>query len=252
MLKTYSYPEFPYAQSAEQRTGEVKRHPVVVIGAGPIGLSAGLDFARRGIPTVILDDNNTVSVGSRAVCYAKRPLEFLDRLGIADPLVKKGISWKVGKVFFRDKLAYQFDLLPESDHKMPAMINLQQYYLEEALVAALAREPLADLRWKHKLIAIEQKPDHAVLTIETPDGIFTMEATWVVACDGANSDTRRMVGAEFKGQFFQDRFLIADVVMKADFPTERWFWFDPPFHPNQSVLLHKQADDVWRIDFQLG
>jgi 3-(3-hydroxy-phenyl)propionate hydroxylase len=40
--------------------------------------------------------------------------------------------------------------------------------------------------------------------------------------------------------------------MKADFPTERWFWFDPPFHPNQSVLLHKQADDVWRIDFQLG
>jgi len=252
MLKTYAYPEFPYVQSKEQRTGVRKRHPVVVIGAGPIGLSAGLDFARRGIPTVILDDNNTVSVGSRAVCYAKRPLEFLDRLGIADPLVKKGISWKVGKVFYRDGLAYQFDLLPESDHKMPAMINLQQYYLEEALVEALGREPLADLRWRHRLTAIEQKPDHAVLTVETPDGSFTMEATWVIACDGANSDTRRMVGAEFTGQFFQDRFLIADVVMKADFPTERWFWFDPPFHPNQSVLLHKQADDVWRIDFQLG
>jgi 3-(3-hydroxy-phenyl)propionate hydroxylase len=61
-----------------------------------------------------------------------------------------------------------------------------------------------------------------------------------------------MVGAEFTGQFFQDRFLIADVVMKAGFPTERWFWFDPPFHRGQSVLLHKQADDVWRIDFQLG
>jgi 3-(3-hydroxy-phenyl)propionate hydroxylase len=40
--------------------------------------------------------------------------------------------------------------------------------------------------------------------------------------------------------------------MKADFPTERWFWFDPPFHPNQSVLLHRQPDNVWRIDFQLG
>jgi 3-(3-hydroxy-phenyl)propionate hydroxylase len=79
-----------------------------------------------------------------------------------------------------------------------------------------------------------------------------MEADWVIACDGANSDTRRMVGADFTGQFFQDRFLIADVVMKADFPTERWFWFDPPFHRNQSVLLHKQCDNVWRIDFQLG
>jgi 3-(3-hydroxy-phenyl)propionate hydroxylase len=74
----------------------------------------------------------------------------------------------------------------------------------------------------------------------------------VIACDGANSDTRRMVGAEFTGRFFQDRFLIADIVMKADFPTERWFWFDPPFHRNQSALLHKQADDVWRLDFQLG
>jgi 3-(3-hydroxy-phenyl)propionate hydroxylase len=61
-----------------------------------------------------------------------------------------------------------------------------------------------------------------------------------------------MVGAEFKGRFFEDRFLIADVVMKADFPTERWFWFDPPFHRNQSALLHKEADNVWRIDFQLG
>ncbi len=40
--------------------------------------------------------------------------------------------------------------------------------------------------------------------------------------------------------------------MKADFPSERWFWFDPPFHPNQSVLLHRQPDNVWRIDFQLG
>ena len=51
---------------------------------------------------------------------------------------------------------------------------------------------------------------------------------------------------------FRDRFLIADVKMKAAFPTERWFWFDPPFHPNRSALLHRQPDDVWRIDFQLG
>jgi 3-(3-hydroxy-phenyl)propionate hydroxylase len=252
MLKTYSYPRYPYVRSPEQAAGKVVRHKVVVIGAGPIGLTAGLDLGRRGVPVVVLDDNDTVSVGSRAVCYAKRPLEILDRLGCADDLVAKGISWKIGKVFFRERLAYQFDLLPESDHKMPAMINLQQYYLEEALIAAIGETPGVDLRWKHKLIAIRQEADHAVLTVETPDGIFTLEAEWVIACDGANSDTRRMVGADFVGQFFQDRFLIADVVMKAEFPTERWFWFDPPFHPNQSVLLHKQADNVWRIDFQLG
>ncbi|SFC00947.1 3-(3-hydroxy-phenyl)propionate hydroxylase [Marinospirillum celere] len=252
MLNTYTYPEFPYQQSKEQQEGHIKRHPLVIIGAGPIGLTAALDAAAYGIPAVVLDDNNTVSIGSRAVCYAKRPLEIWDRLEVAQPMVDKGINWKVGKTFFKDKLAYEFDLLPEEGHKMPAMINLQQYYLEEYLVERCNQLDNVDLRWKHRLLTLEQKGDHVLLTVETPDGIFKMEADWVLACDGANSDTREMVGGVFKGQFFQDRFLIADVVMKGQFPTERWFWFDPPFHPNQSVLLHKQADDVWRIDFQLG
>jgi len=256
MLNTYAYPNFPYRQSEEQRAGTLRRHPVVIIGAGPIGLTAALECAARGLPAVVLDDNNTVSIGSRAVCYAKRPLEVWDRLGVGERMVAKGVSWNVGKVFFRKDLAYTFNLLPEPGHKMPAMINLQQYYLEEYLVEACGRAPQVDLRWKHKLISLSQHDDRAVLTVETPDGVFQMEADWVIACDGANSDTRRMVGAEFTGQLFHDRFLIADVVMKGEgavsFPTERWFWFDPPFHPGQSVLLHKQSDNVWRIDFQLG
>lgn len=256
MQQTYTYPEFAYTQSPEQQAGELKRHPVVIIGAGPIGLTQALDCAARGLACVVLDDNNTVSIGSRAVCYAKRPLEIWDRLGVGQGFADRGIQWKVGKVFFHNELAYQFDLLPESDHKLPAMINLQQYYLEEKLVEMCNASPLVDLRWKHKLLSLDQTSntgdDVATLTVETPDGVFKLQADWVIAADGANSDTRRMIGADFTGHFFQDRFLIADVVMKADFPTERWFWFDPPFHRNQSVLLHKQCDNVWRIDFQLG
>lgn len=269
MLDTYTYPEFPYRQSEEQRSGRPLRHAVVVVGAGPVGLTAALEFAQRGLHVVVLDDNNTVSVGSRAVCYAKRTLEVWHRLGVAAPLVERGVKWKVGKVFFRDDLVYRFDLLPEAHHQQPAMINLQQYHLEEALVAACAREPRIDLRWKHRLLALQRHDDHVELTVETPDGRFPMQAQWLVACDGANSDVRRMVGAQFTGQRFDDRFLIADVVLqpgsvpegatgpgagllKPGAEPERWFWFDPPFHPGQSVLLHKQADNVWRIDFQLG
>ncbi|VAV96962.1 2-polyprenyl-6-methoxyphenol hydroxylase and related FAD-dependent oxidoreductases [hydrothermal vent metagenome] len=253
MLNTYTWPEYPYVQSEDQKNATVTRRPVIVIGAGLIGLSAALDCARMGIPVVVLDDNNTVSIGSRAVCYAKRPLEIWDRLGVADRMIEKGISWKLGKVFFKEDLAYEFDLLPEDGHKMPAMINLQQYYCEEYLVEEVERHSdLIDLRWKHKLISLTQHDDHTSLQVETPDGVFTMECDWMIACDGANSMVRDMVRAEFTGRFFQDRFLIADVVMKADFPTERWFWFDPLFHRNQSALLHKQSDDVWRLDFQMG
>lgn len=252
MQTTYQYTHYPYHQSEEQRQGKTKRHKVVVVGGGMVGLTAALDLSSRGLPVVILDDNDTVSVGSRGICYAKRSLEIWDRIGCAEPLVAKGVSWSVGKVFNRDKLAYQFNLLPEAGHKMPGMINLQQYYIEETLVNMINRDDNIDLRWKHKVIGVTSHKTHATIKIETPDGVFNMASDWLLACDGANSEIRNQVGVELTGRAFQDHFLIADVFMKADFPAERWFWFDPPFHPNQSALLHKQADNIWRIDFQLG
>ena len=133
MHQTFTYPEYPYRRSPDLAGGPARRYPVVVIGAGPVGLTAALDCAVRGLPVVVLDDNNTVSVGSRAVCYAKRPLEIWDRLGCGQWLADKGVNWKIGKVFFRDELTYSFDLLPQQGHKMPAMINLKQYYLEHKL-----------------------------------------------------------------------------------------------------------------------
>ncbi len=107
MLKTYTYQKFAYTQSREQREGRVTRRRVAIIGAGPIGLTAALEFGRLGLDTIVLDDNDTVSIGSRAVCYARRPLEIWDRLGCADRMVAKGVAWKVGKVFFGDDLRYR-------------------------------------------------------------------------------------------------------------------------------------------------
>ncbi len=251
MSSTYKAPEYPYVTPPEIAAGGVARTQVAIVGAGPIGLAAAIDLAQHGIDFIIIDDNNTVSVGSRAICYAKRALEILDRLGCGEPICTRGVSWNVGKVFFHDKLAYQFDLLPELGHKRPAFVNLQQYHLEEALVDRLAALGHV-VRWRNKAVGIEQDAQGARLAVEAPDGRYTIHAAYVIAADGARSPLRDMLGLEWKGQVFRDRFLIADVHMKGDFPAERWFWFDPPFHPGQSVLLHRQADDVWRIDFQLG
>ena len=251
MLKTYDYHEFAFQQSADQKSGAVRRHPVVVAGGGPVGLSAAIDLALHGLAVVVLNEGKTVSTGSRAVCYAKRALEIWDRLGCAGPMVDKGVIWKTGKVFRRDREIYRFDLLPEEGHKMPAFVNLQQYYLEEFLVRR-AEALGVEIRWREKVAGVEPAADHVGLTIETPQGSYALEADWLIAADGARSFARRALGLEFRGQVFNDRFLIADVVMKANFPPERWFWFDPPFHPRQSTLLHMQADNVWRIDFQLG
>ena len=233
----------------ERRAG---RHPVVIVGGGPVGLCAALDLAKHGIPSVILNAADTVSVGSRAICWAKRSLEICDRLGFAQPLVETGITWNHGRVFFGRENVYNFDLLPETGHAFPAFVNLQQYYFERFAIDEAAASGLVDLRWRHTVTATEDKGDHVIVAVETPDGPYRMTAGYVLAADGARSTIRRHLGLSFKGQIFEDRFLIADVKMKADFPTERWFWFDPPFNPGQSALLHKQADGVWRIDLQLG
>jgi 3-(3-hydroxy-phenyl)propionate hydroxylase len=253
MLNTYTFPEFHYARSADQDSQKIVKHPVVVVGAGPMGLAAAVDLALNDVPVVILDDNNTVSVGSRAVCYAKRFLDISDRLGVGQRLVDKGVTWNIGRVFLDEEQVYSFNMLPEEHHRRPGFINLQQYYMEEYYVDRISQLDNADLRWKNKVIDVVEENDHVTLTVGTPEGEYKIQAQYVIACDGANSKVRAMCGLESKGQIFQDRFLIADVVMDPkNFPPERWFWFNPPFHEGQSTLLHRQADNVWRIDFDLG
>jgi 3-(3-hydroxy-phenyl)propionate hydroxylase len=239
-------------QDAYVRSGRPVRHAVVVVGAGPVGLTLAIDLAQRGHQVLLLDDDRRLSSGSRAICFAKRTLEIWDRLGVGERMVAKGVGWNVGKVFFGAEHVYTFDLLPEPGHERPAFVNLQQYYAEAYLVARAAALPHVELRFAHRVVALEVRDDGVVIGVETPDGRYDVIADWLVACDGSRSPLRQLMGLESKGRVFRDRFLIADVKMQADFPTERWFWFDPPFHPNQSVLLHRQPDDVWRIDFQLG
>ncbi len=246
--------QFGYVRHPDQdrNAGEATQHPVVVVGAGPVGLSLAIDLAQRGQPVVLLDDADRIGEGSRAICFSKRSLEYWDRLGIGQRMVDKGVVWSVGKIFHGDAQLYQFNLLPEQGHKRPAFINLQQFYAEAYLVDRVQELAGISLRWRNRVTGLEPRNDHVVLTIATPDESYQVHADYVVACDGARSALRQMVGAEFAGQVFEDQFLIADVKMSAEFPTERWFWFDPPFHAGRSALLHKQPDDIWRIDLQLN
>ena len=247
----YVHQPFAYVQAPGLSAPE-PRHSVVIVGAGPIGLAMAIELANHQIASVVLDDNDVVSIGSRAICWSKRSLEILDRLGIGERCVAKGVTWKVGRTFHRDQEVFHFDLLPEAGHKMPAFVNLQQYYVEQYLVERAQDLDLIDLRFKNKVVSVSNHHESARIQVETPDGSYALQADYVLACDGATSPVRAMLGLDFDGELFEERFLIADIEMQAETPPERWFWFAPPFHNGQSALLHKQPDNIYRIDLQLG
>ena len=248
---------YPYEKVAAQDSKDVVRHPVVIVGGGPIGMTLALDLCQRGTPVLVLDDHDGIGLGSRAICFARRTLEIADRLGFGDALREKGVRWDVGKVFYGADKVFEFNLSPEAGYKAPAFINLQQPFFEKFAVEQIRKEQAAgapiEIRGCNEVVSVEDKGDFVRLRVDTPDGPYELEADWLIACDGARSPVREMLGLSFDGRVFEDNFLIADVKMKADFPPERWFWFEPSFEgAGQSALLHKQPDDIWRIDFQLG
>lgn len=228
--------------------------PVVIVGAGPIGLALAIDLGLRGHKVVVLGKFDFIAAGSKAICYSKRSLDILDRLGVGEAAVERGVTWNVGKVFWKDRSepVYQFDMLPVKNQKMPGFINLQQYHLEELLVARIANIENIELRWGHEVCGVEPATYGVQVTVTTGQGDYCQKADWLVACDGSRSTIRTTMGLDFEGKVFEDNFLVADIRMKNDRPSERWFWFDPPFNPGKTALMHKQPDDIWRLDFQLG
>jgi 3-(3-hydroxy-phenyl)propionate hydroxylase len=227
---------------------------VVIVGAGPVGLAMALDLGRRGHRVVVPNRLDFIAHASKAICFSKRSLDILDRLGVGDAAVAKGVTWNVGKVFWGagGTPVYQFDVLPVKDQKRPGFINIQQYYIEEYLLDGVQRLPNVEMRWGHRVDAVAPTGDGVELGVTAADGSYRLNAEWLIACDGSRSTVREKLGLDFEGRVFEDNFLIADIRMKHAMPSERWFWFDPPFNPGMSALMHKQPDDVWRLDFQLG
>jgi 3-(3-hydroxy-phenyl)propionate hydroxylase len=250
----YSLPTFPFVTPPELKGSAAVRYPVIIVGAGPAGLTLACDLAQRGVPAVLLDEDNTVGVrgaSSRGICYAQKSLEVLDRLGIADRVVSKGVTWSAGKTFSGTDEVYQFNLQTDSISCQPPFVNLQQFYLEGFLVDRIVELGVVDLRWKHHVTHVAQEGDHVVVTVETPEGKYRLEADWLIDATGANSGIRTQLGVRGHASRSTDRWCISDVRFTEPLPVERWTWVDAPFNDGRGVWQHLMADGVWRVDYQM-
>ena len=228
------------------------RHPVAIVGGGPIGLALALGLARHGVRSVVIEADDAVSYGSRAACISRRSLEILDRLGVARDVLGEALPWTAGTSYYRDVPVYRLQMPMDENQRFAPMVNLEQCICEQLLAdRAEALRELVEIRWQTKLAGLQRRDDGVELELETPQQPYRLRADWVVACDGARSAVRQAMGLRFSGSTYDGTYIIVDIHLKSDYPTERRAWFDPPTNPGSTILVHKQPRDIWRVDYQL-
>jgi len=226
--------------------------PVLIVGAGPTGMTAALDLAHYGIPSIVLDDDNELSAGSRAIAYHQSALAVWEKLGAVEPMLKLGIAWWVRHTYRGERELYVQDFGQPSPGYLPRYINLPQKDVERFLLERIMATALIDMRWEHRVSDFAHNAAGVTLTVETPQGRQYLSGQYVLACDGARSSMRKLLDLHFPGQTFNDYFLIADVRADLHFPPEPRFFFDHPTNPGHTILIHPQPAGIWRIDWQIG
>ena len=248
----FDYQQYPPAVPDLQDGHERKRHAVVIVGGGPIGLALALDLARFGVPSVVLEADDTVCQGSRAGCVTRRTLDIFEQLGISEPTLRQGLPWHEGWSYNGTNEVYRMQVPDDPLSKFPTLVNIQQCYVEQYMVERIeALDELIDLRWQSRVAGIENQPDGVTVTVGTPNGDYTLDADWLVACDGARSFVRSALDLRYVGTQFEDGYIIVDILMKSEMGPGRRAWFNPPSNPGATLLLHKHRNDLWRFDYQL-
>lgn len=231
------------------------RDPIVIIGAGPVGMTAALGLAHYGIPSLILDEDEGPAIeGSRAIFMERHAMEILGAWSpVGRQMAEQGMTLLAGRVFFRSTELYKtFSAPPDPNMRYPRFVNFPQNTLERLQYEALRAAPLVSVRWRHKVTGVSQDEVGVAVEAQAPDGLARFQAPYALACDGPHSATRHLLRLPFPGESRERHFLILDVRMQLETPRERWFWFDPPFNPGRTALLHPQPDSIYRIDYQLA
>lgn len=246
----FNYPIFP-ARRVPELDGVAARHPVAIVGAGPIGMTAALVLARYGIRSVLIDRKDTFNDGSRALCIARPSMHILERIGAVAPFLEKSLGWRYGRSYYRGEQIFRLEMPHPPNEKYLPMYNLQQQYIEQYLHDAVAACDLIDIRWQSELSNIKPGADGVSISIASPAGNYRLNADYLLAADGARSPVRSQLGLRMKGDNYEGRYVIADIRMDHDFPTERRAFFEPSGNPGGTVLIHKQPERIWRVDYQL-
>ena len=249
----FNYPAFE-APDAQRPVSDPAQ--VVIVGAGPVGMTAALTLAKWGVRCVLLDNKSTFNDGSRAICLARQSYHIFESVGVVDAFLAHALPYRSGRTFYRGQQILHFHMPDGPEQKFRPMYNLQQQYTEAFLHRAVQAQPLIDMRWQSEVIGVTPQGSGVDLRVRDPHRTYSLSADWVLAADGARSTVRTLRGKRLQGENFEGRYIIADIQIKQraqsrEVPVERRALFDPDCRRGGTVLVHEQPDHIWRIDYQL-
>jgi 3-(3-hydroxy-phenyl)propionate hydroxylase len=184
---------------------------VLIVGAGPVGVTLALLLGQRGIPVTVLEAEARPIIDYRASTFHPPTMDMLEASGITAGLLAMG---RVCPTFqYRDrregKIA-EFDLgLLKNDTRHPYRVQCEQFKLVDLVLRRLAAMPEVDVRFSHRVDNVAQAEDSIEVLVTTPGGTERFCGRWLVGTDGGRSTVRKALGIEFEGLTYPERFLVA-------------------------------------------
>jgi 3-(3-hydroxy-phenyl)propionate hydroxylase len=229
------------------------RVSVLICGGGPVGLLLAALLARHGVHALVIEADASYCQGSRAICVSRRSQEIMAWVGADEALVAKGLPWTGGRSYYRGTEVLHFTMPGEPTQRFAPMVNIQQYYIEAYADAALKQAGGGEVRWNTRVSAVRPQAQSVDVDVVLADGSTrTVHTDWLVACDGGRSTVRDSLGLQLDGMQYDGRYVIVDIEQDTHRDVERLAWFDPPSNPGSTILMHRQPDNVWRIDYQIS
>jgi 2-polyprenyl-6-methoxyphenol hydroxylase-like FAD-dependent oxidoreductase len=206
-----------------QMTFSTPKPRVLIVGAGPVGLTLAIQLQSYGTPYRLIEKNAGPSTYTKAMAIHSRTLEIFDEIGIADEIISAGHQLNRFRVqsYGKTVLTYQFSLL---DTKYPFLLCLAQSTTEEILLKKL-QSLGGQVEWQTELSAVEQGEDEVHATLTHPEGQSLITTSWLAACDGGRSMVRRQLGLSFEGGLYHSHFMLADVDIAWQGATDEGVFF---------------------------
>lgn len=203
-------------------SGTSADRPVIVVGGGPVGMTAAAALAQAGVPSVLVETEPEPRPDWRASTFHAATMELLEGIGVAERMLAEGLP--VPRYQFRDRrdgLVAEFDLsLLREETRYPFRLQLNQQHLVRYLYERLRGDPRCELRLGTRLESVETTGDGVRARVRTPGGTAELAGSHLIGADGASSTVRKVRGVDFAGVTYEERFLIAStpVDMRAQLP----------------------------------